>query len=73
MERLSLYLTFVILGWSPLLLGIYFAHKEDFAIAMVCLLISCVGFRQIFDNINFQQKLAELKKEFSELIKKEDI
>lgn len=61
----ELVFNWIALGWTPLALGGYLVYKEDYISAIICFFISCIGFRQILDNI----RLQELRKEFTEFLK----
>jgi hypothetical protein len=64
----ELFFNWIALGWTPLILGVYLVIKEDYTIAVVCFLVSCVGFRQILDSIRHQ----ELRKEISDILTLEE-
>jgi len=56
------WLSFIVIGWTPLLLGSYLTYKEDYLISAICFIISFCGFRQTYDGIKNQEELNKIYK-----------
>lgn len=56
------WLSFITVGWTPILLGSYLTYKEDYFSAVICFLISFCGFRQVYDDIKVQEELDKIHK-----------